>query len=510
MGSHYIPVGKIKIDKEILDIACPAAGYSETPPPPEIYCPAKGYYDPNEPLKYDPDPNLPAAEPGTGEIILICTTQLDAAINVRTNTSTGQANYSVYGANDTLISSQDINSGATFFYEFPASGGIELESGLEAFKVVITPVTGNLTQFTCVALSGWAPLGWPILECHVKCPDLTSFYRAFKDQKYTRLIKFYGEANLLTSLAEMASGTTNLLECHLPSSLNALSTMLSAFLNSGVENVNIQATSLPALTIATNVFRGSKIKLNPFSNIAQLPLLQKMDYGFYQCINLNTPLILPEMPVGKYFLGLAQYSSITKLIFQGVMNGNMTNANSITNIVSHCMNCIEVVMPTEMTNLYTFNYTWRNAPSLKKITLPDKVVLTNNESSYWFSGVGTSEVSNNIEEVTICGDWTTPAAFTFSLTFPKKLKIFNQPTLKVTRMGNVQGGENLEYFNVDLSGLDPQYVAYFKNHNFNAAELERISGQLPVVATGEVDFTGNPGYATFDKTIAEGKGWTVL
>ncbi len=50
MGSHYIPVGKLKIDKSILDLACPAAGYGETPPPPEIYCPINGYI---------PDPTIP-------------------------------------------------------------------------------------------------------------------------------------------------------------------------------------------------------------------------------------------------------------------------------------------------------------------------------------------------------------------------------------------------------------------------------------------------------------------
>ena len=146
------------------------SGGGTSNPDPAVYCPANGYYDPSAPLEYIPDPNIPEVTPATGEIILICTTALDAAINVATSVSSGLVNYDVYGDSDTLIDTFTLSSGTTFFYQFPASGGIVLESGLEAFKVVITPDSTTITSFGVRTKTNWAPLGWPIVEAHIKCP----------------------------------------------------------------------------------------------------------------------------------------------------------------------------------------------------------------------------------------------------------------------------------------------------------------------------------------------------
>ncbi len=515
MGYHYIQEGMIKIYKDILDIVCPASGYSETPPPTEIYCPAQGYYDPNDPLKYIPDPNLPPTpEPGTGEIILICTTALDAAVALSTTTSVGQANYSVYGDNDTLINSTNVNSGATHFYEFPSSGGIQLTSGLEAFKIIITPVTGNITVFKTMTKTSWAPLGWPILECHVKCPDLTQFANAFLNQRYIQLIEFYGAHDSLTNLSSFAENTENLKKAILPTSLNGLVSMSSAFRSSGVEEVVIQANSLPVLGTLYRAFLASGIKKNPLSNISVLPALTTFDQAFSSTKNLKIDLVLPEAPICASVSSIANQSAVTKLIFQGTMNEALTSSN-VQGIVWNANNCTEVVMPSEMTNLYDFTYTWRDAGALKKVTLPNAIVLTISQQSsgQWFAALSSSVKSDNVEEITTCASWTVPADYFLALNIPRKLKQFNQPTLKPARL-NFQGTStvpsSVTYLNIDFSGLNPAYTVALRYNQFDATELERISGQLPTVASGNFDVRNNPGYATFDKTIAEGKGWTVL
>src|SRR5690554_4501715 len=104
MGSHYIPVGKIKIDKEILDIACPAAGYGETPPPPEIYCPANGYEAP-EPFTEEPEP--PLIPPGDGEFVFLVDNTLSAYIR-----------FNIVGNYDAVLTELDgtvINSGSIHY-----------------------------------------------------------------------------------------------------------------------------------------------------------------------------------------------------------------------------------------------------------------------------------------------------------------------------------------------------------------------------------------------------------
>lgn len=492
----------------------PVKAASEEPDPAE-FCPAKGYYDPNDPLEYIPDPNLPPTpEPGTGEIILICTTALDAAINVKTTLTTGgQAKYSIYGDSDTLIHSENVNSGITYFYEFPASGGIVLTSGLEAFKVIITSVTGNITGFQTMTKDSWAPLGWPILECHVKCPDLTQFANAFLDQRYIQLIEFYGAHDSLTNFSSSAQNTENLKKAILPTSLNGLVSMNSAFLSSGVEEVVIQTNSLPVLGTLYRAFMASGIKKNPLSNISVLPALTTFDQAFSSTKNLKIDLVLPEAPICASILYIANQSAVTKLIFQGTMNEALTSTN-VQGIVWNANNCTEVVMPSEMTNLYDFTYTWRDAGALKKITLPNTIVLTTtNQSGFWFKAISSSVRSDNVEEITTCASWTVPSDFFFSFSIPRKLQQFNQPTLKPARLifqGTSTVPSSVTYLNIDFSGLDPAYAVALRYNQFDATELERISGQLPTVVSGDFDVRNNPGYATFDKTIAEGKGWTVL
>ncbi len=477
-------------------------------PDPAIFCPAKGYYNPSDPTEYIPDPNLPETpEPGTGEIILVCTTALDAAINVATYTSSGQAIYTIYGANDALIYSQNVSSGLPFFYEFPSVGGIELTSGLQAFRVVITPSLGNIIRFSCRSKTSWAPLGWPILECHIKCPDLTLLSSAFLNQKYIQLIKFYGPADALIALSDFAEGTDNLKQCILPTSLESLNSMSQSFYNSGVENVIIQASSMPSLGSLSRAFSASKIKTNPLADIALLPSLTTYAQAFSNTSDLKVELVLPEAPICTSILYVALSSAISKLIFRGVMNGAISGTD-IQGIVVNAHNVTEVVMPTEMLNIDDFIYTWRDAGSLKKITLPLIANLSHagQGAYFWFKGTSNSVKSDNVEEMTEC-NWTVPPTYFLSLSPPRKMTSFNQPTLKPNRVSVTSS--SLTYFNIDFSGLDPAYEISLRSNQFDAAELERISGLLPVVDSGIFRCGYNPGYNTFDKTIAEAKGWTV-
>jgi len=513
MGSHYIPVGKLKIDKYILDIACPAAGYDTTPPDPAIYCPANKYYDPDKPLPYIPDENLPAVNPNDGEIILICTTDWHAAINVQTNTSTGQVKYSIYGVNDSLIYSQNVNSGVVFFYQFPSVGGTDLGNGKLAYKVIITAVTGALTIFKTLKKTLYDNFGWPILEAHIKCPSLTTLTDAFLDEGYIQYIKFYGAHDNLTSLVQFTKGTTELKKLELPTSLNGLTSINYMLLSSGCETCIFHATSLPELITALGAFSSSGIKSNPLAHIAQLPKCTNIGSMYAYTKNLKGDLLLPECPVGNNITGIVSGSYISRLIFQGVMNG--TFGNTISIIAGYTPYLEEIVLPEEMLGLQDFIYTFSSALSLKKLTLPKKIVLSGTVTALpsIFIGTGSEKKANNIEVITTCNEWVLVSGRSWTETPPRALKRFDQPSLavaifEINKSSNVQ--LDLEYISINFSALATSSGSFVVRYaNLSQTELNRISNLLPTVTSGIFNVTLNPGYATFDKTIAQAKGWTV-
>ena len=186
----------------------------------------------------------------------------------------------------------------------------------------------------------------------------------------------------------------------------------------------------------------------------------------------------------------------------------------IQGIIMNSNYCTEVVMPTEMLNIEDFTYTWRDAGSLKKITLPSSVELSETgQIGFWFKALSNSVKSDNVEEITTAA-WTVPSSCNLSLDVPRKLLQFNQPTLKPARLSIIgssyYGNTSLNRLDIDFSGLDPAYDVLLSYNQFDAAELERISGLLPIVSSGNVKFLGNPGYSTFDRTIAESRGWTII
>ena len=515
--THYIPVGNLVLNGVTIDpeIYCPANGYPDPTAPETLaqYCPIGGYFDINQPIPYIPEPNLPTANPDEGQIILICTTDMNAAINVQTTTLSGQVNYSVYGANDVLIHSQNVNSGTVFFYQFPASGGTELGGGILGYKVVISAVTTELRTFKTLTKSGYDNFGWPILEAHIKCPTLTSLVDGFLNEGFIKLIKFYGPHDNLASLLQMASGTTNLKRLELPTSLNRLTSMNFLLQSSGCEECIIHATSLPELITMLGTFSGSKIKSNPLAHIPILPKCTTLTSAYSFAENLKGDLIIPECPLANNLSAVVSRTNISRLIFQGKMNGVF--GNSISSIATFTPNLYEIVMPEEMLSVQDFIHTFADALSLKKLVLPKKIVLKGTLAAIpaMFIGTGISKQANNIEEMTTCEDWTIAPGRHWTGALPRALKRFDQPTLAIDRFEVNRSSSqvmSLEYIQFDYSALrtvDGSFVARYCN--LSAAELNRISNLLPTVTSGTFNVQWNPGTATYDKTIAQAKGWTV-
>lgn len=482
-------------------------------PDPATYCPGNGYFDPNQPIPYIPEANIPVANPDEGQIILICTTAMHAAINVQTGTLSGQVNYSIYGADDTLIHSQNVNSNTVFFYQFPSSGGVELGGGILGYKVVISAVTTELRNFKTLTKVGYENFGWPIEEAHVKCPTLTSMVDAFLNEGFIKLIKFYGPHDNLTTISNIAKGTTLLNTLELPTSLNELTGFGAILQLSGCETCIVHATSLPKVSAITLAFSESNIKSNPLAHIPILPMCTHLQNAYSYTKNLKGDLVIPECPIANQISGIVSYSNIRRLIFQGQMNGVF--GNTISMIASNTPYLYEIVMPEEMLYLQDFIYTFADAMSLKRIVFPKKLAFsgTGIQMPFWFVGTGSSKMANNIEEITPCDEITMQPGRFWGANTPRALKRFDQPSFRVEKFEINRSSSRLcelEYIQIDYTALITVNASFIVKYcNLSAAELNRISNLLPTVTSGTFNVQGNPGTATYDKTIAQNKGWTV-
>ena len=508
MGSHYIPVGKLKIDKSILDLACPAAGYGETPPPPAIYCPAQGYYDPSKPIPYTPDPNTPVVTPDDGEIVLIVCDALDAAVCFRTSTLSGQVNYSIYGENDTLLASDDVNSNATYFKQLPASGGITLTNGYNAFVIKITAVTTELRTFRCYTYSGYGSYGWPIIEAHFKCPTLTSLADAFSGQKMLLYIKFYGNHNNLTSLKNFALSASNLIEADLGDQMDNLVSMHATFSAcNALESINFPSsldnlTTLERAFLSTNITNQGNMPLN-------MPSLNSMYSTYDNCVRLSGTLYIPNAPNLQTIVYLCRKAKIKKVI---ALSGYAMNVVTAWLSFDGCEYLEEVDFSAG--NWGQWDTKWLyipfagTMPNLKIIKSPPELININDDLSR-MSSLGSSNAL--IERTATIVTSENNNTVNMNINGGPLLENIYLPTLRTSSI-SCSGKSTRQYA---LKSIEIDWINSIGNINFRytslpVEEINRIFTALPSTITARsIDVRNTPGYATCDKTIAQNKGWTV-
>jgi len=477
-------------------------------------CPVNGYWDPTQPIPYIPNEELPSVTPNDGEIILICSTMWDAAINFSVyRTSVGGYGNSVvtiYGENDAVIYTETkVNSSSwSFFREFPSSGGIPLSgSPLQLFKVVIKDIstTGYINQFSLAPLSGYASNGWPVLEAHFKCSSLRTLAGAFINQKYIKFIKFYGSHNYLTSLAQFCESASELVEVNLGDGMTELTTMLAIFRYATKLRVITLPATLPKVTTMQYAYQ-----VNAFLNIdflpTTLPLLTTLSSAFTANVAATGTMTLPTLPVCTNFDNLFMNCiNVKKIVF---VNGiNMTGN---WNVGSGCPNLEEIDMCSTSTwgvlGGSAITIATIVAPNLKKLILPSKINgLALNSGS---------PISLNplLAEITQC-DFSSCPGVAQTMFLTRKLTSFYQPTFKSsngTLYGSQTQVDTLQTIEIDWVGSPCTNFDLRYHEGLSATEINRIFTALPVAGTARninVQYSG--GAATCDPTIATAKGWTV-
>lgn len=516
MGSHYIPVGKIKIDKEILDIACPAAGYT-----PELICPAAGY------IKEPGQPHVPPVQmgvPADEEIWLLCQKTGFGVLFTQAYISGGQWYMEVYDSNNNIVHvSDNKNNGNNLLYAFEGNEG--------DYFTVKFKLTGaySFTQWKVYQSTDYGGGDYPIIQAKFNTPNITSLANAFQGVKMLR------DVQLISTVANLKS----LYYCFRDSGLrywkpdavfDSLTTLSYAFYNSDVEVIDFSGSTFPLLNTIANMCQNTTF-LYKFIFPANLPNLASCVSAFQlsgivlltlftnapkvttysnflrDCQKLTGTITIPESLVCTT-LFTAFYNCYK--LDKAIINGAMPICTSLNQLCYNCYSLTELQCPNTL-GVANLNYDLiQKCYELKKLTLPDTLGDTTTFS------VVVSIIGRKIEE--FHGNMDAPSSVSRDFNYPcSNVRIVDMPNYRVYRIFLGLSYSNpapITEINIDWanSAWDPSYTPCIRLYcQLGAAELNRIYGLLPVVSGNfRIAVSYNPGFAASDPSIATAKGWTVL
>ena len=541
MPSHYIQVGKLKIDQDLMDVICPAAGYT-----PELICPANGY----EKIipDYVPDAVIPVTETPLSDesIVLICSSQVGGFLSFYVFGGASGISYKIYGNGDVELESGNKTNG-TFTYTFlDTMNGYESASGHKYFKLEFKPIGSEHIIHARVSSTG---VIYPIIEAYVNAPYITTMnFHGSKLLRKVWLCETMDSLNNATAYS-VFKNTDSLEELTMPVSMNAAQNAEGWFNSSALPKI-VMPESMIACTSFKYLFQYSKAKEltlpvhiplmasldNTFTDMLfikrivipeDIPASIYLNNSFYNCPSLEE-IILPSTFVassGQYaFYNLPKFKGVNyeftlnigefvnhsflagnlplikKITFIGTLNTPTAHSNSM-----YGGNTLleEITLPSSMNGIVTF-FTPSALYALKKMNLP--LSMTGITSGLTFG----QSTTPNIEEISTCETWGT-TALAINGAYLKKLKRFDQPTMRVLSItfGQTVGSPGvLEYLDVDFSYLTGNVSLIY--NNFSAEELNRIFTALPTITERVLTVNNNPGTATCDRTIATAKGWTCV
>ncbi len=504
MGSHYIPVGKLKIDKEILDIACPAAGYY-----------------PDDPFSEEPETPESISE---GEFVFLVDNSMSSRVGFFVS---GDYTISLTELDGTIIKTFDKSSGAT-------TGWTLDNSTYKQWHVRVTGRNGQEIS-TIRRIDTWTPETQPILWAWIKA------------------------TSSLTSLSSFMYGVKSFKGVTLDGDFSGLTSFKRAFYGTSIEQCTIP-TYMPSLTEFTEMFAYSKIRKVTMENIVvdknttfqymfyQTPLLKKID------ISVDTEI----ETVASAFYRFAEYSNVEEVIMDIniIGNGEAQNFANVTGfcsnlkkfyspyfngtfaLISNFGNCVKLQeIHIRGTSLITSSLGIFNVPSLKQIhfdieTFTGSTFVSSDLRPYYSknysldiatyptNSIGFDFSDSNTPSITkITGTFSyLESGSTFcSINFPSRtnLREINAPNLALRHL--VLGKYYLGY---PIVLPITQVILDFANSSFSssgdvviicqidATEINRIFSELPAM-TKTIDVRGCPGYSGCDKSIAQAKGWTV-
>ena len=460
MGSHYIPVGKIKIDKEILDIACPAAGYGETPPPPEIYCPAEGYIP--DPSIYHEDPIITEApRPPVGQIRLIATDSGSRHIQFKCQVSSSKKYVvTVTGADGTIIETQTKNNNAVFSTFVPLGAGYIAE-GYTYYYIDIAPEDGyDLTLFQATINTTYDGLGGYMIAAYFNAPEISDLSLMFKNNKRITYIEFVSNVNNLTTLKECCYGADELEKFVFPAQMNGLLDVESGWrLTPNFKEFNFKDVSTPVLENMKYFLAQTGLKNFAFpknidsvlnlqygcqnsKNLENVTLyesaenLEYIDYLWDGCEKLKGKVNYPEMPnlINLEYIHRNNYN-VEEIQFLGSYDDE-TIATFGREMFLNCKKVKKIKYPEKMKMSTSYFNSIQGCVELEDLILPktwlSSTVNYQSSSPYkaFFLNLYTNPKLKSISTVEESDLTADKFAYNLNLTNCLKLKKFIQPNIR--------------------------------------------------------------------------------
>jgi len=409
--------------------------------------------------------------------ILIADTGIHTAA-FKVSTSAGQ--YHVDWGDGT---SNDLNSDALAEHAYTAGTGYPCSRGYTTFKIIITAASGNITRFYVQPNSAQTQINYPgYLAACFNCSSLTSMANAFytttgADVKCP-LLEYFKCERVVASVANSSYAFTN---CY------------------RLQKVIVDG--LTSVTDASGMFN-SCYSL-PSIDVSKMAAIQSGSGMFAYCYalqNLDLSTITTFTDISQ--ICRACYS-IDSVIYAATLNG--VTSLSYGHYANLALKSIDISM---MINCANLDYAFQNCYSLQSADLDGLEDVSTMISC--FATCGLLETCS----MTSLGNAAASTIATDAFSGCELLTSIAMASAKLAIIGAYGASGKLNKataitFSASsaFGGASPQFKMIY--NDMSAAQINTIFTALPT-ASKAIDITGCTGAAACDKSIATGKGWTVI
>ena len=451
--------------------------------------------------------------------------------------------------------SGDFNSGATAQHTYTVGTGQVCSRGYTTFKIVISPVSGNLTSFAVTSHSlAMQSQEYHILSCVVGAPALTTlanaFYKSASPTVFCRVLENFKTISNMTSLTNAGNMFNS---CHGLQSVNMgiMASIIDAtsMFNACYSLKTVNVSTMISLTTATTMFQSCySFRDIDISNMISLTTATSMFNSCYGLQNVNIGMLINVTTATSMFSSCYNIQSIdmsnmtaltnTTTMFnacyslQSINIGILSSVTNATSMFNFCYN-LQSVNISSMTALINTTTMFNACYSLRDVDMGILSSVTNATSMFnncrSLQNVNISSMINVIDATSmfnncyglvslISTDFAQNATSTLCTTMfvnCEQLVDINLSNAKITKL-SIRGtsgrlnklatltfNASSTFSNATSPQLDLGYTT------LTAAQLDTIFTLLPTVTSKTVDITGSTGAATCTRTIATGKGWTV-
>ena len=355
--------------------------------------------------------------------------------------------------------SGNFDSGATAQHTYTVGAGQVCSRGYTTFKIVISPVSGNLTSFA-----------------------VTSHSLATQNQAHHILSCVFNAINITTLANAFYKATSPIVSCGL------------------LESFNVKELLLSCLTTSYMFFNCYSLQSVNISSMESVTTTSYMFFSCHKLQNIDISSMVSVITVSSMFSNC--YS------LQNIDISSMVSVTNASSMFSNCRN-LQSVNISSMVSVIDTSSMFSNCYNLLNIDISSMVSVTNASSMfnscYNLSSLITTNFALNSSSIIA----------TTMFDYCEQLTSINLSNAKVSKLGLKGTSGKLNkvatlifhasstFSDATAPQLDLQYTA------LTAAQLDTIFTSLPTVTSKTVNITGSTGAATCTRTIATGKGWTV-